>query len=76
MTTLDDVIAAHQKIGEAERAYRQTVRDARDAGVTQESIREALGVTREKIRTDTMPEDERTAYIASKSAARARQADA
>ena len=75
--TLDDVIRAHAGIDQAERAYRDVLRAARAARVPQKAIAEALGVTREDIRVDSMPEDRRAAYLAAKSeAAKARRQSA
>ena len=75
--TLDDVIRAHAGIDQAERAYRDVLRAARAARVPQKAIAEALGVTREDIRVDSMPEDRRAAYLAAKAeAAKARRQSA
>lgn len=75
VTTLDDVIRAHARIDRAERDYRDVLRAARADGVAQKQIADALGVTREDIRVDAMPEDQRAAYLAAKSeAAKAKRA--
>jgi hypothetical protein len=59
VTNLQDVIEAWQAIAEAERRYRETLRAAIADGVQQKAIAEAIARTREKVRRDALPEDER-----------------
>lgn len=59
MTTLHDVIEAWQAISRAEERYRETVRAAIADGVPQVAIAKALDRTREMIRRDAMPDEER-----------------
>lgn len=62
VTTINDVIAAYQKIGEAELNYRATLREALTEGaVTQAEVSRKLDRNRETLRQDALPEDERTA---------------
>lgn len=56
---MQDVIEAWQAISDAERHYRATVRAALADGVQQIDIAKAINRTREKVRRDAMPEEER-----------------
>jgi hypothetical protein len=58
---LQDVIAAYNAIGEAEKRYRATVRAALADGVLQVEIAKALKRTREMIRRDAMTDEQREA---------------
>lgn len=59
MATLDDVTNAHRRIADATEAYRQTLRAALDAGVTQQAIATRLRVSTEKLRLDALTDAER-----------------
>lgn len=59
VTELQDVIDAWQAIAAAELRYRETVRSAIADGVPQVAISKAIDRTREMIRRDAMPEEER-----------------
>jgi hypothetical protein len=67
MATVREVLAAYQKITDAEERYRATLRRALAAGIPQVELAQALGLSREKLRQDTMTETDRE---------RIRQADA
>jgi hypothetical protein len=65
VTTIDDVEQAYRAIGEAEHAYRDTVRKAlAEKTTTQAAISRRLGRSREMLRQDAMTEDERAAIRA------------
>lgn len=57
VTTLKQVTRAYEAIRQAEQRYRETLREALAAGVKQAEIAKELGVTREKLRQDAMPEE-------------------
>ena len=61
MTTLDDIKAAHAKIAEAEAHYRDVLRAGIADGVKQADVVRELGRTRETVRQDAMPDEERAA---------------
>lgn len=61
VTTLQDVIDAYNAIETAWENYRAAVRRAIAAGVRQSDIARHLNRTREMIRRDAMPEDQRKA---------------
>jgi DNA-binding phage protein len=61
MTTVDEVVAAHAAIGEAQERYRELLREALKERGNQARIAEELGVTREKLRQDAMTDEEREA---------------
>jgi hypothetical protein len=65
VTNLQDVIEAWNGIEEAWERYRETVRAAMSDGVTQTSIATAIDRTRESIRRDAMPTEQRQALEAS-----------
>lgn len=59
MATVEDVIKAHAEIAKAEARYRDVLREALKVRGTQARLVEALGVTREKLRQDSLPESDR-----------------
>jgi hypothetical protein len=64
VTNLQDVIDAYNAIEEARERYRETVRAALSDGVSQTAIAKALDRTRESIRRDGMPAEQREALEA------------
>lgn len=62
---MQDVIDAYNAIEEARERYRESVRAAISDGVSQTSIARALDRTRESIRRDAMPAEQREALEAS-----------
>lgn len=56
---MQDVIEAYNAIGEAEKNYRNLVREALKSGVQQVEIATALKRTREMIRRDAMTDEQR-----------------
>lgn len=65
VTTINDVEQAYRAIGEAEHAYRDTVRKAlAEKATTQADLVRRLGRSREMLRQDAMTEDERAAIRA------------
>lgn len=61
---MQDVIDAYNAIEEARERYRETVRAALSDGVSQTAIAKALDRTRESIRRDGMPAEQREALEA------------
>ncbi len=61
---MQDVIDAYAAIEEARERYRETVRAAISDGVSQSAIAKALDRTRESIRRDAMPTEQREALEA------------
>jgi len=59
MATVGEVVAAYRRIGEAEERYRAVLRRALEGGTTQAELAQALGLSREKLRQDAMPAEER-----------------
>lgn len=61
MVTLKDIVEAHRAITEARERYRELLRAGLADGVTQSQIARALDVTRETVRRDALPDDQREA---------------